>query len=99
MGDPIPVNEADESLFGLVLLNDWSARDIQAWEYVLLGPFNAKKFCSTVSPWIVHMDALEPFRVSGIQNDSHLLSYLQENRNDNVFEISLEVDITRECGK
>jgi fumarylacetoacetase len=99
MGDPIPVNEADESLFGLVLLNDWSARDIQAWEYVPLGPFNAKNFCSTVSPWIVLMDALESFGVSGIQNDSHLLSYLQENRNDNVFEISLEVDITREYGK
>jgi fumarylacetoacetase len=99
MGDPIPVNEADESLFGLVLLNDWSARDIQAWEYVPLGPFNAKNFCSTVSPWIVLMDVLESFGVSGIQNDSHLLSYLQENRNDNVFEISLEVDITREYGK
>jgi fumarylacetoacetase len=95
MGEPIPVNEADENLFGMVLLNDWSARDIQAWEYVPLGPFNAKNFCSTISPWIVLMDALEPFRTPALENDKEFLSYLQESRKDNVFDIALQVEITR----
>ena len=65
MGEPIPVEEAEEHIFGMVLFNDWSARDIQKWEYVPLGPFLAKNFASSISPWIVTMDALEPFRVKG----------------------------------
>jgi len=60
LGEPIPVDEAEEYIFGLVLLNDWSARDIQKWEYVPLGPFLAKNFASSISPWIVTLDALEP---------------------------------------
>jgi fumarylacetoacetase len=58
-GEPIPISEAADSIFGLVLMNDWSARDIQKWEYVPLGPFNGKNFGTTISPWIVTLDALE----------------------------------------
>ncbi len=64
MGDPIKVNDARDHIFGYVLLNDWSARDIQVWEYVPLGPFNAKNFASTISAWVVTPEALEPFKVS-----------------------------------
>lgn len=64
MGDPIPVNEARDHIFGFVLLNDWSARDMQVWEYVPLGPFNAKNFGSTISPWVVTPEALAPFKVA-----------------------------------
>lgn len=63
-GHPIKVNEAERRLFGLVLLNDWSARDIQTWEYVPLGPFNAKNFATTISPWIVTIEAIEQFRLT-----------------------------------
>ena len=63
LGERIPIEEAEEYIFGLVQFNDWSARDIQAWEYVPLGPFLGKSFASTISPWIVTLDALEPFRV------------------------------------
>src|SRR5690606_7664577 len=65
MGEPVSVEDAEEHIFGLVLFNDWSARDIQKWEYVPLGPFLAKNFASSISPWIVTLDALEPFRVEG----------------------------------
>ncbi len=61
MGEMIPINEAEDYIFGMVLLNDWSARDIQKWEYVPLGPFLAKNFASSISPWIVTMDALRTF--------------------------------------
>ena len=94
MGSPVPISEAPDSIFGLVILNDWSARDIQAWEYVPLGPFNAKNFGSTISPWVVLMDALEPFRTEGIKNDTELLPYLQEKQANN-YDISLQVDLTR----
>src|SRR3569623_771111 len=63
LGKPIPCEEAEQHIFGMVLLNDWSARDLQAWEYVPLGPFNAKTFATTISPWVVTMAALQPFRV------------------------------------
>ena len=63
LGEPVPIDRAEEHLFGLCLVNDWSARDIQAWEYQPLGPFLAKNFATTVSPWVVTLEALEPFRV------------------------------------
>lgn len=78
MGQPISVQEADDMIFGYVLLNDWSARDIQAWEYQPLGPFQAKAFATSISPWIVTKDALEPFRTSTPEREKDLLPYLQE---------------------
>jgi fumarylacetoacetase len=92
MGEPIPIAEAADSLFGLVLLNDWSARDIQMWESAPLGPFNAKNFGTTISPWVILMDALEPFKTQGIQNETKPLPYLAEEIS-NVFDIRLEVEI------
>ncbi len=97
MGQPIPIGEAEEHVFGYVLLNDWSARDIQTWEYVPLGPFNGKNFATTVSPWVVLADALEPFRARGIANETRLQAYLKEEREDSVFDIQLEVDLTSRC--
>jgi fumarylacetoacetase len=94
-GSPVPISEAADHLFGIVLLNDWSARDIQAWEYVPLGPFNAKNFASTISPWVVLMDALEPYRTKALPNETKLLPYLQEKEENNVHDIRLQVDITR----
>ncbi|KIX94411.1 uncharacterized protein Z520_09797 [Fonsecaea multimorphosa CBS 102226] len=98
MGTNIPISEAADHIFGFVLLNDWSARDIQAWEYVPLGPFLAKNFGSTISPWVVLTDALEPFRCKGISNETELLPYLQEKEEKNVYDIRLQVDITPESG-
>lgn len=95
MGRPVDVRDAAEYIFGVVLLNDWSARDLQAWEYVPLGPFNAKNFGTTISPWVVTLDALDPFRTQGLRtdNDPELLPYLQETRLDTVYDIDLEVEI------
>lgn len=62
LGSSIPVDDAEQHIFGLVLMNDWSARDVQAWEAQPLGPFNGKNFATTISPWVVTLDALEPFR-------------------------------------
>lgn len=95
MGEPILIKDASDSIFGLVLMNDWSARDIQMWESLPLGPFNGKNFGTSVSPWVVLMDALEPFKTQGIDNDSELLPYLREDLN-NVFDIRLDVDVARE---
>ena len=92
LGEPIPVDEAEEYIFGLVLFNDWSARDIQKWEYVPLGPFLAKNFASSISPWIVTLDALEPFRVAGPKPLKKQLPYLQFN-GEKSFDINLEVGI------
>jgi fumarylacetoacetase len=86
----VPVNEAEDCIFGLVLLNDWSARDIQRWEYVPLGPFLGKSFATSVTPWIVTLDALEPFRVEGPAQDPSPLPYLQFAGARN-FDIHLEV--------
>jgi fumarylacetoacetase len=94
LGSPIPVNEAEDHIFGYVLMNDWSARDIQQWEYVPLGPFNAKNFGTTISGWVVLADALEPFRTTGLENDVELKVYLQEERKEKVFNINLEVELT-----
>lgn len=77
LGDSISTAEAEDYIFGMVLFNDWSARDIQKWEYVPLGPFLAKNFASHVSPWVVTLDALEPFRVQGPNQDPKVLPYLE----------------------
>ncbi|AWI25986.1 fumarylacetoacetase [Flavobacterium pallidum] len=95
MGENIPVHEAEDYIFGMVLLNDWSARDIQRWEYVPLGPFLAKNFASSISPWIVTMDALEPFRTKGPKQDPTPLPYLQQ-KGKHAFDITLEVEIEPE---
>ena len=92
MGSSISTAEAEDHIFGLVLFNDWSARDIQTWEYVPLGPFLAKNFASTISPWIVTMDALEPYRVKGPDQEPKVLPYLQFKGKRN-FDIDLEVAI------
>jgi fumarylacetoacetase len=98
MGDNIPIGEAEDYIFGMVLLNDWSARDIQKWEYVPLGPFLAKNFASSISPWIVTMDALEPFRCASPKQDPVPLKYLQQ-KGDHAFDINLEVAIKPEKGE
>ena len=79
-GHPIKVSEAEEYVFGFVLTNDWSARDIQAWEYVPLGPFDAKNFATTISPWVVTVDALEPFRCDLEVQNPEPLKYLKEKQ-------------------
>ena len=95
MGESVSTSEAEDYIFGLVLFNDWSARDIQKWEYVPLGPFLAKNFASSISPWIVTLEALEPFRVSGPEQEPKVLPYL-EYRGDKNYDINLEVGITPE---
>ncbi len=94
LGEPVNVNEAERYIFGLALLNDWSARDIQAWEAVPLGPFNAKTFATTISPWVVLKSTLKPFYASGIPNEAKLHPYLQGAREENVYDINLEVVLT-----
>ena len=91
-GDSISTADADEYIFGMVLFNDWSARDIQTWEYVPLGPFLAKNFASTVSPWVITLDALEPFRLAGYKQDPPVLPYLQYTGEKNI-DIDLDVFI------
>ncbi|THD67980.1 fumarylacetoacetase [Robertkochia marina] len=98
LGEPIPIEEAEDYIFGMVLLNDWSARDIQKWEYVPLGPFLAKNFASSISPWIVTLDALEPYRTAGPKQEPDPLPYLQYEGNKS-FDINLEVDLTPDGGK
>lgn len=95
MGENIPIHEAEDYIFGMVLLNDWSARDIQKWEYVPLGPFLAKNFASSISPWIVTMDALEPFRTKSPNQEPTPLPYLQQ-KGKHSFDINLEVAIQPE---
>lgn len=92
LGEPISIENAREHIFGMVLLNDWSARDIQAWEYQPLGPFLAKNFATSISPWVVTMDALEPFRVMGPQQDPTSLSYLKSDSASGI-DITLEVTL------
>src|SRR5690554_1129053 len=97
LGEPIPAEEAEDYIFGLVLFNDWSARDIQKWEYVPLGPFLAKNFASTISPWIVTMDALQPFKVESPKQEIEPLPYLRTSGKKS-YDINLEVYITPENG-
>ncbi len=95
LGDSVSTGNADDHIFGMVLFNDWSARDIQAWEYVPLGPFLAKNFCSVISPWIVTLDALEPFRVEGYKQEPKVLPYLEYSGEKNI-DIDLQVSIVPE---
>ena len=96
IGQPIAVDAAADHIFGMVLLNDWSARDIQKWEYVPLGPFNAKTFASEVSPWIVTMDALAPFKTACPTQEPKPLAYLNEKDSNNSFDINLSVELLPE---
>jgi fumarylacetoacetase len=98
LGYSIPVDNAEDYIAGFVLFNDWSARDIQQWEYVPLGPFLGKNFASTISPWIVTLDALEPFRVSGPPQEPEVLPYLSFMGKKN-FDIVLEVSLQPENGE
>ncbi|MBN9587322.1 MAG: fumarylacetoacetase [Afipia sp. 62-7] len=95
MGDMLTEKQAEEMIFGFTLLNDWSARDIQAWEYVPLGPFQAKAFGTSISPWVVTREALEPFRVKGPAQEPTPLPYLQQKGANN-YDLRLEVDLKTE---
>jgi len=97
LGESISTEEAEEFIFGMALFNDWSARDIQTWEYVPLGPFLAKNFASSISAWIVTLDALEPFRVDSPEQEPEVLSYLKFEGKKS-FDIQLEVLIKPENG-
>src|SRR5213593_3822163 len=92
LGEPVPIDRAIDHIFGFVLMNDWSARDIQAWEYQPLGPFLAKNFCTSISPWVVMLEALEPFRKPLARQDPEPLPYLRA-KNDFTFDIQLEAKL------
>jgi fumarylacetoacetase len=92
LGQPIPIAAAAEHLFGMVLLNDWSARDIQSWEYVPLGPFLGKSFATSISPWVVTMEALKPFRCAGPAQGPEPLPYLR-TKGAQAYDIHLEVEL------
>ncbi|MEM0995364.1 MAG: fumarylacetoacetase, partial [Bacteroidota bacterium] len=98
LGDTIASQDAMDHIFGMVLLNDWSARDIQRWEYVPLGPFLGKNFASSISAWVVTMEALAPFRVAGPPQTPAVLPYLQTIGKQN-YDIGLEVALIPENGK
>ena len=97
IGESIDVNEAEDYIFGMVLFNDWSARDIQKWEYQPLGPFLGKSFASSISPWVVTLDALEPYRTKGPDQDPKPLENLQ-SQGDKTFDINLDVMLETEEG-
>ncbi|MEZ4912264.1 MAG: fumarylacetoacetase [Saprospiraceae bacterium] len=97
LGAPVSTQEAKDYIFGMMLFNDWSARDIQKWEYVPLGPFLAKNFASTISPWIVTLDALDNFKVPAPPREKPILSYLELEENYN-FDIHLNVLIKTDDG-
>lgn len=96
LGQPITVENAWDHIFGMVLFNDWSARDLQQWEYVPLGPFNSKTFASSISPWIVTLEALEPFKTSSPVQEPQPLAYLREDHSANSYDIQLSVEIQAE---
>jgi fumarylacetoacetase len=98
LGKPVPIDQAEERLFGICLVNDWSARDIQSWEYQPLGPFLSKSFATTISPWVVTWEALEPYRVPGFfrpPGDPQPLAYLssEKDRNEGGIDLTVEVYI------
>lgn len=92
LGDRVPIEEASKRVFGFVVMNDWSARDIQKWEYVPLGPFTAKNLGTSISPWVVTVAALEPFLVDNFPQDPVPFPYLRQTEKFN-FDIKLEVDL------
>lgn len=98
LGESIPVDEAEDYIFGIALFNDWSARDIQKWEYVPLGPFLGKSFASSLSPWITELDDLAPFRTQGPAQDPKPLPYLASRVERPNFDIVLEVTLTPKNG-
>jgi fumarylacetoacetase len=98
LGNAISVEEAEDHIFGMVIFNDWSARDIQKWEYVPLGPFLGKNFGSSISPWIITMEALEPFRSASPKQEPQVLPYL-EMKKDHNFDIKLEAAIETPAGE
>lgn len=98
LGERVSVEEAGEYIFGMVLFNDWSARDIQKWEYVPLGPFLGKSFASSMSPWIITMDALEPFKCNGPKQEFTPLPYLQQESTENSYDIKLKASVETENG-
>src|SRR6202045_4142746 len=95
LGEPVPIDRAVDHIFGFVLMNDWSARDVQTWEYQPLGPFLAKNFCTSISPWVVTLEALEQFRKPLPQQDPQPLPYLRLE-NDFTFDIELEAGLQTE---
>lgn len=95
LGEPIPIEKAAEHIFGMVVVNDWSARDIQKWEYVPLGPFLAKSFATSISPWVVTLDALEPFHLAAPEQDPEPLPYLRWN-DDRLYDIQIDVTLKPE---
>lgn len=97
LGEAVSTAAAAEHIFGMVLFNDWSARDIQKWEYVPLGPFLGKSFASSISPWVVTMEALAPFRLAGPEQLPEVLPYLQYEGQHN-YDIQLSVDISTASG-
>ena len=99
LGTPIPVAEVEDHIFGVVLMNDWSARDIQSWEYVPLGPFLGKNFGTTVSPWVVQLEALEPFRCQGPDQDPKPLAYLNPKNDKTAYNVELTVDFKTKSNK
>ena len=96
LGESVSTAEAEEHIFGLVLFNDWSARDMQKWEYVPLGPFLAKNFGSSVSPWVVTLEALDPFRMEGPKQEPEVLDYLKFEGKKN-FDINLQTFIANDA--
>lgn len=98
IGENISTQEAEDAIFGMVIFNDWSARDIQSWEYVPLGPFLGKNFCSSISPWVVTLEALEPFRTASPKQEPEVLDYLKFEGDKN-FDINLEVYLQPENGE
>lgn len=96
LGKPVAVDDAENHIFGMVLFNDWSARDIQKWEYVPLGPFLGKNFASSISPWIVTMEALEPFRCESPKQEPAPLPYLKSSSDKNSYDIKISVGIQPE---
>lgn len=98
LGKSVDINDAESHIFGMVLFNDWSARDIQKWEYVPLGPFLGKSFASSISPWIVTMEALAPFRCKSPKQEPEVLPYLKSNNDSQSYDIHISVGIQPENG-
>jgi len=98
LGQPVSIDQAEDHIFGIVLMNDWSARDIQTWEYQPLGPFLAKNFCTSISPWVVTLEALNPFRKPLAAQNPAPMSYLKR-ANDFTFDIQLEARLQTKMGE